>query len=99
MTESISGFLSPEERAAMDLRRNSGRNENLPEASRLILKSLVEHGPAPFTELIERVKVRPRDAVSAIDHLEASGLVEVVARGVQEIVELTEPGRQKAEAL
>jgi DNA-binding MarR family transcriptional regulator len=82
----------------MDLRRNSVRNENLEEVSRLILESLVQHGPATVTELIERVKVRPRDAISAIDQLEASGLVEVAVHGVQEVVKLAESDRQNPES-
>jgi hypothetical protein len=37
--------------------------------------------------------------MSAVDQMEQAGVLEVVARGVQEVAELTAAGRREAESL
>lgn len=99
MTESVSGFLFPEERAALEKRRGSEPDAQFIEVWRLVIRALSEHGPTPLAELIERVGERPRFVMSAVDQMEQAGVLEVVARGVQEVAELTAAGRREAESL
>jgi DNA-binding MarR family transcriptional regulator len=99
VTDSISGFLFPEEREALERRRAAERDAQLDGVARLVLQVLAERGPIPLTELIEQVGQRPRVVMAAVDDLEKRGLLEVVVRDVQEIAELTEAGRRSATPL
>jgi len=93
MTESVSGFLSPEEREALELRKQAPKSE--PSGISLaILKTLADHGPTTLSDLLPRVQARPRAVLSVIEDLERSGLLQVSARGVEEIAELTDAGQK-----
>lgn len=94
MTESVSGFLSPEERAALELRKQSLESEPPSGISFAILQTLADHGPTTLSELPPKVHARARAVLSAIEVLEQSGLVQVTARGMEEIAELTDAGQK-----
>ncbi len=98
MTESISGFLGPEERAALAKRRAAEQAEELDDVARLIIAALAV-AATPLPDLINEVGQRPRVVMLTIDQLEQQGLIEVSARGVEEVAALTEAGRQKADSL
>lgn len=93
MTDSISGFFAPEERAA-----TAGWEQNLagtPPASELSLRILhvvANRGAAPMSVLLAEVEGRPRAIVTAIDELEAAGLVTIDTAEREEIVRPTEAG-------
>jgi DNA-binding MarR family transcriptional regulator len=99
MTESISGFLGPEERAALAKRRAAEQTEELDDVARLIIAALAVAGPTPLSDLIKEVGQRPRLVMVTIDQLEQQGLIEVSVRDVEEVAALTETGRQKANSL
>jgi len=94
MTESVSGFLSPEEREALELRKQAPKSEPASGISLAILKTLADHGPTTLSDLLPRVQARPRAVLSVIEDLERSGLLQVSARGVEEIAELTDAGQK-----
>ena len=94
MTDSMSGFLSPEERAALVQRGQAAKPETPSDVSLAILQTLATDGPTKLSELLPRVHARPRMVMYVIDELEQSGLVRVTAQDVEEIAELTENGRR-----
>jgi DNA-binding MarR family transcriptional regulator len=95
VTESVSGFLSPEERAALEKRKQAPEPEPSSGISLAILQILATDGPTPLSEILPKVRARPRAVLSTIDDLEQSGLVRVSAQGVDEIAELTEAGHAR----
>lgn len=99
MTESISGFLGPEERAALAKRRAAEQAGELDDVARLIIAALVVADPTSLSDLIKEVGQRPRVVMLTIDQLEQQGLIEVSVRGMEEVAALTEAGRQKADSL
>lgn len=99
MTDSVSGFLSPEERAAMEMRRRNRLEVDLDAIERTVLQFLAEHGQTSLPDLIERISERPRSILSVVDRLEQEGIVEVSVQGVQEFAKLTGQGRMKADDL
>jgi DNA-binding MarR family transcriptional regulator len=96
VTESISGFLGPEERAAMAKRRAAEHAEQLNDVARLIIAALAVADPTPLSDLTKEVGQRPRVVMLTIDQLEQQGLIEVSVRGTEEVAALTEAGRQRA---
>ncbi len=94
MTESVSGFLSPEERAALEMRRKAQESESPSGISLAILRALADNGPTSLSELPAQVHARPREVVSAVGDLERAGLVQVAVQDIEEIVELTDAGRK-----
>jgi hypothetical protein len=98
VTESVSGFLSPEERAAMENRRQGEQDDDLADVGSRVIQVLAELGPTALPELIDRVRARPRFVMKALDKLEQSGLVTISARGVEEVAELTNRGQSRASA-
>lgn len=94
MTESISGFLSPEERAALEARRRAQESELPGGISLAILRALADNGPTSLSELPSRVHARPREVVTTVGDLERAGLVHVAVQSAEEIAELTDAGRK-----
>lgn len=94
MTESVSGFLSPEERAALKMRRRAQESELPASISLAILRALADNGPTSLSELPSQVHARPREVVSTVGDLERAGLLQVAVQGVEEIAELTDAGRK-----
>ena len=95
MTESVSGFLTPEERTALASRKRSERPDDETGITIAILQVLSADGPTAIPELLSKVKARPRSVLAAIDDLEGDRLVRVDQDGTEEIVGLTERGRAK----
>jgi hypothetical protein len=94
VTESVSGFLSPEERAALEMHRQAQESELPSGISLAILRVLADHGPTSLSELPSQVHARPREVVSTVGDLERAGLVQVATEGVEEIADLTDAGRK-----
>jgi|SRR6516164_5126661 hypothetical protein len=94
MTESVSGFLSPEEREALEQRKQAQESEPVSGIWLTVLKTIADQGPTTLSELLTRVQARPRLVLSTIEDLERSGLVQVSARGTEEIAELTDAGQK-----
>jgi len=98
MTESLSGFLGPEERAAFRLRQEDPAAAPIASApitsdlSLTVLRFVAEHGPTTMSRLLAEVQARPRSLVAAVDELEHGGLLTVVAEGEEETVLPTEAG-------
>lgn len=91
MTESVSGFLAPEERAALE-RKDAQEREPTPNISRAILQILAIDGPTALPELLPKVHARAREIISTVSDLDKSRLVRISDKGSEEIVELTEAG-------
>jgi hypothetical protein len=95
VTESVSGFLAPEEREALELRREGSEREPGASISHAILQTLSIDGPTALPDLLLKVHARAREVFSTVDDLDKSRLVRLSDRGDQEVVELTEEGRRK----
>jgi hypothetical protein len=96
VTESISGFLFPEN-AAIEQRRAIEQQAQLDDVARLVVTALASAGPTPLPTLIEAVDQRPRAVMLTIDQLEQAGLIKIEVHGVEEVADLTEAGRRKAD--
>jgi DNA-binding MarR family transcriptional regulator len=93
MTESLSGFLGPEERAAFRLRQEDPAAAPIAsDLSLTVLRFVAEHGPSTMSRLLADVQARPRSLVAAVDELEQAGLLMVTAEGEEETVLPTEAG-------
>jgi len=93
VTESMSGFLGPEEQAAG--RDPSGRRaaDVAPDVARAVLQELALTGPVSIAALLPRIHTRPRLIIAILEDLERVGHVRIRATEVDEIVELTDSGR------
>jgi DNA-binding MarR family transcriptional regulator len=97
MTDSVSGFFAPEERAATGDRARGAANPPLAsELSLRVLHLVAERGSVTMSALLAGVEARPRAVVAAVDDLEAAGLVTVDAADREEIVHPTEAGLHAA---
>jgi hypothetical protein len=93
MTDWVSGFLAPEERAAADERaRGEASMPLVSELSLRVLHLVAERRTVTMAALLAEVEARPRAVVAAVDDLEATGLVTVMAEDSAEIVHVTEAG-------
>lgn len=92
MTASVSGFLAPEERAALEQQKRVGAPARA-QISDAILRAL-DGGPLTLNELIAEVSASPRVILSAIDDLEPSHLVATSYRNDEEVINLTAEGRK-----
>ena len=93
VTESMSGFLGPEERAAA--RNPSGRRaaDVAPDVTRAVLQELAVTGPVSIAALLPRIHTRPRLIIAILENLERADHVRIRATEFDEIVELTDSGR------
>jgi DNA-binding MarR family transcriptional regulator len=97
MTESVSGFFAPEERAATGDRVYGTASPPLTsELSLRVLHLVAERGSVTMSALLAEVEARPRAVVAAVDDLEAAGLVTVDAADREEIVHPTKAGLRAA---
>ena len=96
MTESVSGFFAPEERAASDRVPGAADPPLASELSLHVLHVVAEHGSVTMSALLAEVEARPRAVVAAVDDLEAAGLVRVDAADREETVRPTEAGLRAA---
>jgi hypothetical protein len=93
MTDWMSGFFAPEERAATDERvREEAIVPLVSELSLRVLQLVADRGTVPLAALLAEVEARPRAVVAAVDDLEAAGLVTVAAEDNEETVQPTEAG-------
>ena|SRR5262245_42287739 len=93
MTESLSGFLGPEELRAADNQQQTPDTQAPPEVSTAILYALSTYGPLRIADLLPKVFARDRVIISALGELEAKKLVQVTERDSDEIAEITADGR------
>lgn len=98
MTDSVSGFFGPEERAA----KSSDRVDiptGPPLASGLsleVLRLAADRGSVTMSALLAEVDARPRAVVAAVDALEAAGLVTVDVEDREETMHPTDAGLRAA---
>jgi hypothetical protein len=94
VTDSMSGFLGPEEEAALEQQRQSGsRPDAAPDVSLAILRALDRDGSLPTGELLAKVAARPRQVFASLDELESASLVRLRSTDADDVVELTNGGR------
>jgi hypothetical protein len=93
VTESMSGFLGPEEQAAA--RDPGGRRpaDVAPDVARAILRELAVTGPVSIAALLPRIHTRPRLIIAILEDLERADSVRIRQTEFDEIVELTDSGR------
>lgn len=96
VTESMSGFLGPEEQAAARELNVERRADAAPDESLAVLRALAATGPMSIAALLPKIHARPRLIIAILEDLERADRVRIRQTEFDEIVELTDSGRRQS---